>query len=338
VAPAVCDIGTGGILVLRVHFTPADLLRTRVSATCDPFWEMVFSRHRLAEYAPPAVLRPWVARVRSDPGRLEPGERVLGALAPRGPYFPDFITPPEGVHGLEAGMDAILGTPRRRLNQEVGRLARWSSVPSWGQRLADGHVATLTQVTAFLRAYHAVAIEPYSGLIRAVVEAEHLRRKQDARTGGVEGLLRGMAPLMRWCPPVLEMPYRVDRDLHLAGRGLLLVPSFFCRNTPVALADPDLPPTLLYPADPRSHWQAAGKRSLVALLGATRAMVFAAIDGGATTSELARRIGTSPGSVSRHTQVLREAGLIETVRCGNAVVHTLTQLGTSLLLANSGIT
>ncbi len=48
---------------------------------------------------------------------------------------------------------------------------------------------------------------------------------------------------------MLEVSYAVDRDLHLEGRGLRLVPSYLCRGTPTAFADPALPPTIVYPVD-----------------------------------------------------------------------------------------
>jgi len=57
----------------------------------------------------------------------------------------------------------------------------------------------------------------------------------------------GLTPLFRWRWPVLEAPYPLDKDVHLAGRGLLLVPSYFCRRMPVTFADPGLPPVLVYP-------------------------------------------------------------------------------------------
>ncbi|WP_410660056.1 ArsR/SmtB family transcription factor [Amycolatopsis sp. lyj-112] len=39
---------------------------------------------------------------------------------------------------------------------------------------------------------------------------------------------------------MLTARYPLDRDLHLRGRGLRLVPSYFCWDTPVALADDEL--------------------------------------------------------------------------------------------------
>lgn len=320
--------------MLRIHFTSEDLARTRIAAGVNPFWEMVFSRYRLAERHRPAALKPWLDRVRAVPRGMRSGVAVLSALTPLGPYFPDFVTPPEGLAGLDAGAEAILRTPRRRVEHELGRLAAWSPVPSWTRRLADGEDETRTRVVAALRSYHATAIAPHADLIEARVTAERARRQRDLAGGGAEGVLRGMAPLMRWSPPVLELPYPVERDLHLHGRGLVLVPSYFCRRRAVALANPDLPPTLAYPIDQTSYWQAATGTALADLLGVTRATVLTSIETGATTTTLARRVLTSPGSASRHTQVLREAGLIATNRRGTAVWHTLTPLGAALLSAN----
>lgn len=54
---------------------------------------------------------------------------------------------------------------------------------------------------------------------------------------------------------------------------------------------------------------------------------------GCTTSELAQRIGISPGGASQHATVLREAGLVVSHRHRNTVRHTLTGLGAGLLNA-----
>ena len=47
----------------------------------------------------------------------------------------------------------------------------------------------------------------------------------------------------RWRYPILEADFPQDFDLHLDGRGLLLIPAFFCVRYPVKLFDPALPPT-----------------------------------------------------------------------------------------------
>ncbi|MEU3653452.1 hypothetical protein AB0E67_11570 [Streptomyces sp. NPDC032161] len=59
--------------------------------------------------------------------------------------------------------------------------------------------------------------------------------------------MRRLAPCIRWASPTLTADYPLDRDLHLRGRGITLVPSFFCAKAPVTLIDPDLPPVLVHP-------------------------------------------------------------------------------------------
>ncbi|MET9630244.1 helix-turn-helix domain-containing protein [Lentzea sp. NPDC006480] len=300
---------------------------------------MVFSRLRLTEGDSGVLLEPWLRDVRRHGDRqvIRSGVRLLAVLSPLGPYFPDFLTPPEGADGLGAALDAIRATPRARLRDELKRLAGVSSTPSWTRPLAEGCDGALAELTEALAGYHAAAIEPYGELIEEAVETDRLHR---TGSGSVEGLLHGMWPLMNWRPPVLEVQYAYDRDLHLNGRGLRLVPSYFCRHTPVAFADPGLPPTVVYPVHHDWTWQrqlASGRRqagALAALLGSTRSAVLAAVGSGATTTELAERLGASASAVSRHTTVLREAGLLTTERQGLSVLHQRTVLGSALLGTN----
>ncbi|MBT2233567.1 winged helix-turn-helix domain-containing protein [Nonomuraea sp. NEAU-A123] len=321
---------------LRIHFTADDLARTTVAAAPDPLWEVLLSRFRLRERCLPLAFRPWAERLRADPARLarmRPGARLLDVLVPPGPYFPDFLTPAQARLGLEVGLEAMLSTPRHRLRHELHLLADHHRLPGWVQPLADGDPTALSGLGHALRAYHRAAIAPHHDLIHTACNAERARRARDLLDGGVEGLLAGLRPLVRWQPPELQVTYSVDQVLHLGGRGLHLVPSYFCQNAPVSLADPHLPPVLIYPIDQDCRWTPAAtdRRDLEALIGKTRTAVLSALDLAATTTQLARHLQASPASISRHTTVLRDAGLIATHRDGSAVLHTLTPLGTTLL-------
>jgi DNA-binding transcriptional ArsR family regulator len=267
-----------------------------------------------------------------ESGAIRPGLQILTTLSPLGPYFPDFLTPAEGTHGLGPAIEAIRATPRSRLRDELHRLSVIRPLPSWTRSLADGDPAVLADMASALIAYHRTAIEPYAAAIDTAIQADRAYRARTLLDGGVHGLLHSLRPLMQWRPPVLEVQYPVHRDLHLDGRGLRLVPSYFCRSLPVALADPDLPPTLVYPVhhDDVCQPQPAGP-ALTALLGATRYAVLAAVGHGASTTELAGRLGVAPSSVSRHTTVLRQAGILITHRHGPSVLHTITPLGAALL-------
>jgi DNA-binding transcriptional ArsR family regulator len=319
--------------VLRIHFTPEDVGRVRLATHPDPMWETVFSLFRLRYGGPPLIFGRWrrlAARAchRADLDTLMP-------LTPGG-YYPDFLTPSEGALGLDAGLDALLRTPRSRLRRDLGLLARQGSrLPSWTAELADGDPEALGRLAAALRSHHAAVVGPIWPDVRAHVEADRAKRARAFLDGGCEGLLRSYLPMMRWEPPVLEIadvPF--EQTLHLRGRGLLLMPSFLSWRTPDVLHDPSLPPVLVYPVE---HNLAMSVRqanaSVSALIGLTRASVLESIGEGRTTSELARQVGVSAASISQHTAVLREAGLIHTSRVGKAVLHTITPLGAALLEA-----
>ncbi|MGG7571847.1 hypothetical protein [Streptomyces sirii] len=85
------------------------------------------------------------------------------------------------------------------------------------------------------------------------VGADRALRMHALAQSGAQAMLRTFGPVMRWRPPVLEVDYPVERELHLQGRGLVFVPSYFCRDEPVALVDEELPPVLVYPAAPPEH-------------------------------------------------------------------------------------
>ncbi|PZT74977.1 transcriptional regulator [Streptomyces sp. AC1-42W] len=236
-------------------------------------------------------------------------------------------------------MEAVRATSPERLRAELAVLdaqrapdARQPARRARLDALREGGAAPLGRLVDALRDYHRAAVQPYWPHIQSAVGADRAIRGRALLDGGTDALLASLPPVIRWRAPVLEADYPVDRDLRLDGRGLLLQPSFFCRGTPVVLRDPLLPPVLVYPvAHPVAPAFAEPGPWLGRLLGQTRSTVLRAIGDGCTTSELARRAGVSLASASQHACVLREAGLVHTLRHGGSVLHTLTPLGGSLL-------
>lgn len=76
-----------------------------------------------------------------------------------------------------------------------------------------------------------------------------------------------------------------------------------------------------------------GRRALAALLGPTRAAVLLIMADrpDSTTNALAEGVGVSAATISHHTAVLRQSGLITTRRSGGSVHHSLASLGEVLL-------
>ncbi|MFI6767870.1 ArsR/SmtB family transcription factor [Streptomyces sp. NPDC050355] len=261
--------------------------------------------------------------------------RLLAPLVPTRGYFPDFLTPAEGLLGMTDALAALRETPAARLHDELGRLSSTTRpLPAWIRAMADGETRALGRLAGVLQRYYEAAVAPYWARVQGRIEADRAARGRALLDGGADRLLASLPPMMRWRPPVLEADYPVDRELHLNGRGLLLLPSYFCRRTPVTFHNPDLTPVLVYPVEhqsPRLTPIAAQERSLGRLVGQTRSAILQGIGVGCTTSELARRADVSLASASQHATVLRDAGLLTTLRQGNAVLHTLTPLGAALL-------
>jgi DNA-binding transcriptional ArsR family regulator len=324
--------------LLRVHFTTDDLSRVRVLGEPHPLWEVLLSLHLLQTQQGAVVFGGWR---RDAKARLRPYVRPLAVLArPRG-YSPDFLTPPVEDPDLDVALDALMSTEKTRLRADADLLAAEVSVPGWVRGVADGDLDTLRRLADGIRRYHAAVLAPHWSTIQAHVRTSRARRAELAVTGGLGHMLNTLNSGVRWLGDVLEVPYPVDQDLHLEGRGLTLVPSFFCWQHPITLADPGRRPMLVYPVERSVDWATGGgepqspprPQSLVALLGRTRAAVLLTIADRPhlTTTQLAGALGTSPASASQHATVLREAGLVVTHRRGGAALHALSSRGTSLL-------
>ncbi|MBY8343987.1 helix-turn-helix domain-containing protein [Streptomyces spinosirectus] len=325
--------------MLRIHFASEDIGRVRFAAAPVPAWEMLLSLHALRGRADHGVFGPWRDRTRR---MLDPSAGLLLRLAPPRGYSPDFLTP-AADHDIDSLVDTVQGTARGRLRADLGLLAAQGGPAGWMRPLADGDTTALRRVGNAMFRYYQRALSPVWDLIQTVVTAERAARVADLIDGGVERMLSRLHPQIRWEPPVLSVAYPVRRELRLGGRGLLLVPSYFCWARPIALHDSGLDPVLVYPANrglqrlvPASDTADSG--SLAQLLGATRAAVLQEIGSaeGVTGRDLVRRLRISPASVSEHASVLRRAGFVASHRTANTVWHMPTPLGRTVLEGGAG--
>jgi DNA-binding transcriptional ArsR family regulator len=325
--------------VLRIRFTAADLMRTRVAPTLGPLAETLFAARLLQRNDDGGLFDGWRWHARS-PSRSD--SSLLRPLFGGDGYLLDLFTLTGRASSLEEGLDALLAAPRSLLRGEIDGIATHRALPSRIRALADGDRDSLLGLAAAIRDVHYAAVGRAWSRLSAYLDAANTTYGQVLATGGVERLLATFHPLARWRPPVLEISWcGPSRDLDLHGRGLILVPSVFCSPRPMAfhsLADQAAPELLIFPAirglgDLAAAWALGERhaRALVALLGRTRAAVLEAIGDGCTTTELARRVGVSPPSASQHAAVLRDANLLVTRRVGKSVHHSLTSLGVALL-------
>lgn len=324
--------------MLRIHFTSDDLRNITVAERADPLWDVLLSLHTLQEKDDSLVFSEWRRRTRAA---LPASARLLTELARPWGYSPDFLTPGRGEAGFEAQLDRVLSTTRTALRADLATLASETRTTPWTRDLAEAKAPALGKLGLAITEYHRVALAPYQERMRAHADADRDRRARALLSGGVDRLLAELHPRARWEAPVLHLPVYADQDLHLEGRGLVLVPSLFLRIQPITLLDADRPPVLVYPLQPQLGWltpglpadgaSSGGSSPLVALLGRTRAVVLEAAAAPGTTTEIAARAGVALPVVSRHAAVLRSAGLLETRRAGQAVRHHVTGLGLAVL-------
>ncbi|GAB4052811.1 winged helix-turn-helix domain-containing protein [Catellatospora paridis] len=330
--------------MLRIHFTAADLGSLRLASGADPLWESLLSQHALTSGHAPPALGSWRRRAIT---RLTPEMRALLSLAPPTGYSPDFLTPTRGLRdvdeGLDAGLHEVLATPVDHLRADLRQVLPQHCPRERAERLADGDRTAVTALASAMRAYFDAVLAAHWELISGQVAGARARGARFLVDGGVDRLLTTLHPTIRWDAPTLHVAYPDDRDIHLAGRGLVLLPSFFCRSTPVTLRAADRPPVLVYPIDHDPDWDAERATppdgELVALLGNTRAAVLRAAQlhpHGCTTTELARRVRISLSSASEHATTLRRAGLLRTRPYGRHMLHVVTPLGRALLTGRPG--
>ncbi len=112
----------------------------------------------------------------------------------------------------------------------------------WLDDLRAGRPKALADWSDLLRSYYRHAVESAWVSVSAAVDGDLAARRAALHTGGVHALLDSYRPLMRWQYPVLELPgHPSGRDVYLQGRGLRLIPSFFCRLHPLTIYDDQLP-------------------------------------------------------------------------------------------------
>ncbi|WP_447040833.1 ArsR/SmtB family transcription factor [Streptomyces sp. DSM 118878] len=292
----------------RIHFTVEDLARTRLSPTLGPVAETVFALGMLGRPGAAPHLR-WRSRL---------AKHLRQRTVPAG----------------------LLASPQSRVRAPGDLLCLVDRSPD----ADDGPLRALglsreEALTAVWDVWHC-AVAPYWNRVRNQLESECNARGRITMSGGVDRLLETLHSRILWRSPVLEVP-GPDRDVHLDGRGLLLVPSLFLTHQPGMLirSEPESGNAALVFAVPPDFPHAAGLwdepdhivQALPALVGRTRAAALQALTVACTTSELAQRLGISSAGASQHTAILRESGLITTHRNRNTVVHTVTPLGMALL-------
>ncbi|MET9624873.1 helix-turn-helix domain-containing protein [Streptomyces sp. NPDC006464] len=319
--------------MIRIHFTVDDFTRVRFAARPSPLPELHAALMTLVAPHEEPLLGRWRNRIaRHMPAAVEP----LADLVPAGvaPAFLDVLgdTPDEGFALIRAAGPASV---RAGIEQVyAGRRL----VPPWIRALHAGDADAWRTLGRAQRAAHETVLAPVWPQVQDLHRNEFARHALAVAERGLGAALTRLAPGSRLRGGVWEWPRPHTtgiREIRLAGRGLVLRPTFHWRGGPLVQDLPDRPVALAYPVAPGLPLLPAGPgapdEALAGVLGRTRLALLHALDVARTTTGLARRIGVSAATASAHASALRAAGLVTTTRTGRSVHHTRTALAELLL-------
>ena len=320
--------------MIRIHLTPEDLAETRFAFS--PVWEAVQSVEALMHPGKYVFHLPWIDQARGAVRDLdlEPLQALLSY--PHG-YRVDFVTPPpDGPYpDFEQELQRILATPSDIVRREVGLTYPDGDMPEAARAFVDDPQGSLRRLTETLHGYWNATLAEHWPRLRALLEGDVLYRAKRLALEGAEGLFGDIHPSVTWNDGVLTIDKRWEAEVEPGGRGLLLIPvAFSCPKCSV-ISDPPWQPTLVYtPRAIATLWdteRAPADGVLDELVGETRAAILRALEIPMTTTEMASRLGVTPGAVSQQLSVLRRAGVVDAHRSGRGVYSELTPLGQSLV-------
>ncbi|MFC5182079.1 ArsR/SmtB family transcription factor [Actinomadura harenae] len=324
--------------MIEFVFTPDDAARVRF--VFSPVWEAVGALRVLAGPSLRALHLPWLRAVRPRLDGLDLD--LLRAFVPATGYVPDFLTPPPStpLPDFAAELETVRATPRNVVVEELLWTGSQGMPPNpCGSdhpplaRLDADPDAILDALAEQLEVFWRVAVRPYWGRIRELLEGDVLRRTRALTERGAAGVFADLHETVTWGDGALRINRPWTYHGGLAGRGLLLVPSVFTWPR-VQVVPPPYQAMLSYPVSGvATVWESRpGPRAgaLGALVGRARAEILHLLDAPSSTTELARRLGVTPGAVSQHLAVLRSCDLVTGHRMGRRVVYVRTPTGDDL--------
>jgi DNA-binding transcriptional ArsR family regulator len=317
---------------VRFHFGREDLLHTRFAIS--PLIEVAAATYVLRRPADFPEHRPWVAEVAPRVDEL-PLDLLYGASPLGRTSWPSFDAPPPVVPhaGIEDELARLAATDPALVRSDVLR-AYPEDVPGDARPFVDDPASAVSGLVAEVRAFWDAALAPWWPQMSAFLESEIAARARRLATVGSAAAFADLDPTVHWDGRVLTVsPTPVaSRDVELAGRGLLLIPSVLAWSVWPRLDAPWDPALTYQPPGVGDLWlQQSSGGALEELVGRRRALMLRSLGRPASTLALARRTGWSPGGISTHLSVLRRTGLVVRRREAREVVYSRTAMGEALV-------
>ncbi|MGF1432228.1 ArsR/SmtB family transcription factor [Kitasatospora sp. LaBMicrA B282] len=325
----------------RFHLGLHDL--AAISFAWSPLHETVLSLRMWTHPGAYPAQQPWFRRLRPLFEQLE-GQQLLRSLTSSNRYVPDFLTPrPTGpAPSFRAELSVLRATDPATLRAELepAFLPHDGALPPL---LAEGLAEPsqlLERICLALEEYWEECLAPHWWpRARSVLEADIVYRARTLAQQGVAALLTELDRKLAWSDGVLTIDRDFGRpglevDVEVSQRGLVFIPTCFVSAVNTSISA-DFPPSISYPARGQGTMAGAldppaGPRALEQLIGAPRARLLTLLDEPVSTTELALRLGVTPGAVSQQLAVLLANRLVTRARHGRSVLYLRSPLGAEL--------
>lgn len=322
--------------------SPSVLGHTRFAFS--PLTEVTMSLRLLGLPHPAHIHAPWLRHARTRVGEVD--MELLMGFAPAGRWLASFLAPHSD--GPQTTIEQQLSTLSTLAPTELERGAQemWEgrSVPRRVQQLLSDGPQGPSQLAEALWDYWDAAIAPFWPRMCAVLEDDVSHRVATLLNSGLFALLDGLHAEISTGDDRLY----VDKPHHAAEEyqadRMTLVPSVF--TWPGLLLDDGTANEfgVTYAARGVGRvWEGLGEleatpdNRLAALLGRTRAAILERAAVPMSTTQIARELGQSPGSVNQHLTVLRDTGLLTSWRSGRSVLYRQTSLAQTMLEAQAAV-
>ena len=326
--------------MLEFRLTANVLGNTRFAFS--PLAEVGASLRLLAQPRPAHPHSPWLRRVR--PLLDDVDMELLLALVPQSRWAPDFLYPPATgpETSLQAQLEALAAVDVEALEEDLAKVWEGRPLPPRVVSLLTAGNRAPGLLAEAIATYWHVAITPWWPRMCGVLEDDVSHRAAMSLRDGLFGLLSDFHPEVTLAQDSRAMLIDKPRfaDATYSGAALTLVPSVFVWPRLVVSHSEPGAFELTYAARGVARvWEGMdtsrpeGDR-LAALLGRTRATILTLVHVPMSTTQIARSLGQSPGSVNQHLAVLRESGMVTSWRSGRSVLYRQTALGGSLVAVN----
>jgi len=250
-------------------------------------------------------------------------------------YVPDLFTPkpPTGpwARTLTQQFEVIRETSDEAVIRQllVGRYAT-EPMPSEVRHAMEDGTFALRATNGLHRFWRATLAEQWNALDEAIV-ADIGHRGRTMATHGVGRLLESLHPELQWTGDQLRIDKPYEETTDFADAELVLAPSVLgWPHLRVQVCDPDNG-VAMYPVREFTTGRQVRTPTLANLLGASRAAILDGLNAPSSTTELSRRHGLAPSTVSYHLSVLLGAGMVARGRKGLLMEYRRSQQGDALV-------